>query len=164
MNTIIKTVESVFPINKKKLEKLTFFELWLLFLFSSAVYCFSSFFLFCHIITYFKLYLFEYNSQTFSFALLCRIFIPFTVFDALTLVSAVLTRKYFIRVYGLFHATTYTVQNITDKFLKTASFFFSFKSIKRQSIFENLLIGEPLPTCMIASHMPRCESRIFSFF
>lgn len=147
------------PIKKKKL---ILFELWLLFLFSSAVYCFSSFFLFCHIITYFKLYLFEYNSQIFSFALVCRIFIPFTVFDALTLVSAVLTRKYCIRVYELFHATTFTVQNISDKFLKTASFsFFLFKNIKGQSIFENLLIGEP--HLLVWKH-PICQDASLVFF
>lgn len=66
---------------------------------------------------------------------MCRIFIPFTVFDALTLVSAVLTRKYFIRVYGLFHATTYTVQNISDKCLKTASFLFFIQEYEMTEYF-----------------------------
>lgn len=130
-----------FPIKKRNLYFLSYD-----YYFYSLLQCtvFFPFFLFCHIITYFKLYMFEYNSQIFSFALVCRIFIPFTVFDALTLVSAVLTRKYCIRVYELFHATTYTVQNLSDKFLKTASFlFFLYKNIKGQSIFENLLIGEP---------------------
>lgn len=49
-------------------------------------------------------------------------------------------------------------------FSKPHHFYFLFQNIKGQSIFENLLIGEHLPTCMIASHMPRCEYRIFFFF
>lgn len=116
----------------------------IIFILFCSVLFFFPFFLFCYIITYFKLYMFEYNSQIFSFALVCRIFIPFTVFDALTLVSAVLTRKYCIRVYELFHATTYTVQNLSDKFLKTASFlFFLYKNIKGQSILKTYLLVNP---------------------